>query len=180
MHSSGFEYTYITYPSLTNQCDTFLCWQTVPKQTQSVHLISGSVGCAWQALYILLNNTAQQFAALNVRVGSESHKLSNDTSFLWLFLGGGPFCTDLNESSDSVVKQFLKNCPILLMPLPVSLILLSLISLFSILLIFIQYLIRVLSKFHNITLFLKAFKSWELFKASWINCTFHGPDFQLM
>lgn len=89
MHSSGFEYTYITYPSLTNQHDTFLCWQTVPKQTQSVHLISGSVGCAWQALYMLLNNTAQQFAALNVRVGSQSHKLSNDISFLWLFLGGG-------------------------------------------------------------------------------------------
>jgi len=61
----------------------------VPKQTQSVHLISGSVSCAWQALYILLNNTAQQFAVLNVRVGSQSHKLSNDISFLWLFLGGG-------------------------------------------------------------------------------------------
>lgn len=106
MHSSGFECTYITYPSLTNQHDTFLCWQTVPKQTQSVHLISGSVGCAWQALYILLNNTVQQFAALNVRMGSQSHKLSNDISFLWLFLGSG-HSVQLNESCDSVVKQFL-------------------------------------------------------------------------
>lgn len=60
---------HIAYPSFTNQHDTFLCWQTVPKQTQSIHLISGSVGCVWQALYILLHNTVQQFAVLNVRVG---------------------------------------------------------------------------------------------------------------
>lgn len=60
MPSSGLEYTYITYPFLTNQPDTFLCGETVPKQTLSAHLISRFVGSAWQPCYILFNNREQQ------------------------------------------------------------------------------------------------------------------------
>lgn len=60
MPSSGLEYTYITYPFLTNQPDTFLCQGMVPKQTLSVHLISRFVGSAWQSCYILFNNREQQ------------------------------------------------------------------------------------------------------------------------
>ena len=72
MPSSGLKYTYITYPLFTNQPDTFLCWEMVPKQTLSVHLISRFVGCAWQSSYILFNNREQQ-PWLGQTLGREQH-----------------------------------------------------------------------------------------------------------
>lgn len=91
MPSSGLEYTYITYPLLTNQLDTFLCWEMVPKQTLSVHLISRFVGSGWQSCYILFNNREQQ-PWLDRAYGREQLTpmhihFFNDISFLWLFLG---------------------------------------------------------------------------------------------